>query len=139
MKHLNPRQETFCLKYTELGEVTAAMIAAGYSPKWSKYNSTRQLNKPLIQARIKELRQRTEDETVMGVLERKRRLSEIARAKLTDFMELGADGSWVNLGPETKNSAAIQEIHSRTEYDDNGAKATIHTNVKLYDQIRAIS
>lgn len=74
----------------------------------------------------------------MGVVERKQRLSEIARAKLTDFMELGQDGSWVNIGPETKYGGAIQEIHSRTEYDENGSKPTVHTSVKLHDPAKAI-
>jgi hypothetical protein len=74
----------------------------------------------------------------MDVIERKERLSEIARANLTQFMELGKDGSWVNLGPETPNAGAIQEIHSRTEYDDKTDTNTVYTSVKLHSPIQAI-
>ena len=74
----------------------------------------------------------------MNVSERQRKLTEIARAKITDFMELGQDGSWVNLGPETELSGAIQEIHSRTEYGKDGSKPTVYTSVKLHNPLQAI-
>ena len=138
MRHLTNKQETACLKYVELGNATQALIESGYSPKYAFSNTTHVFDKPWMQARIKELRQKAEDETVMNVLQRKQRLSEIGRARLTDFMELGQDGSWVNLGPETELSGAIQEIHSRTEYDKDSAKATVHTSVKLHSPIQAI-
>lgn len=137
-KWLTTKQETFCLKYLELPTATAAMIAAGYSPKYAHNNTPEVLHHPLVKARIKELRQKMEDATVMNGLERRQRLSEIGRARLTDFMVLGEDGSWVNLGPETKLTGAIQEIHSRTEYDDKGASPTVHTSVKLHNPIQAI-
>lgn len=96
------------------------------------------LQKPLISERIAGLRKRLEDETVAGPLERRQRLTEVVRAKLTDFMELGQDGSWVNIGKETAGAGAIQEIHSRTEYDDDGSKPTVHTSVKLHSLTQAI-
>lgn len=135
---LTQKQETFCLKYLELPTATEAILAAGYSPKYAANNTPKLLNNTKIQARIQELRQRMEDASVMNVLERKQRLTEISRARLTDFMELGQDGSWVNLGPEVPMSGAIQEIRSRTEYDDDGAKPTVYTSVKLHNPIQAI-
>ena len=92
----------------------------------------------MIQARLQELRQKVEDASVMNVLERKQRLTEIARARLTDFMELGADGAWVNLGPEVPMTGAILAIHSRTAYDEDTALPTIYTSVKLHNPIQAI-
>jgi phage terminase small subunit len=135
---LTQKQETFCLKYFELGNASKAARLAKYSPKTAAVIGRENLLKPQIQARINELRQRTEDASVMGVLERKQRLTEIGRAKLTDFMELGQDGSWVNIGEETSKGGAIQEIHSRTEYDDNGSKPIVYTSVKLHDPMKAI-
>jgi phage terminase small subunit len=135
---LTQKQETFCLKYFELGNASEAARLALYSPKTAAVIGAENLLKPNIQARIQELRKTAEDATVMNVLERKQRLTEIARAKLTDFMELGQDSAWVNIGPETKNGGAISEIHSRTEYDDDGAKPTVHTSVKLHNPIEAI-
>lgn len=135
---LTQKQETFCIKYFELGNASQAARLANYSPKTAAVIGRENLLKPKIQERIQELRQRVEDDSVMNVLERKQRLSEIARSRLTDFMELGQDGSWVNIGSETPNGGAIQEIHSRTEYDDNESKPTVYTSVKLHDPMKAI-
>jgi len=135
---LTQKQETFCLKYFELGNATKAALIAGYSPKNADVIASQNLQKLGVQARLQELRQKAEDASVMGVQERKQRLTEIARARLTDFMEMGQDGTWVNIGPEIPMTGAIQEMSSRTEYDDDGAKPTVHTKVKLHSPISAI-
>lgn len=135
---LTQKQETFCLKYFELGNASEAARLALYSPHTAGVIGRENLLKPKIQARIQELRQKAEDASVMNVLERQQRLTEIGRARLTDFMELGQDGSWVNIGAETEKSGAVQEIHSRTQYDENGANPTIFTSVKLHDPMKAI-
>ncbi len=100
--------------------------------------ASRLLKSAKIQGRLAELRAKAENATVMGVLERKQVLSEIARTNVTDFMEMGQDGTWVNIGKETPHTVAIAELHSRTEYDDNGAHPTVHTSVKLIDKTKAI-
>lgn len=137
-RRLTQKQETFCLKYFELGNATKAALIAGYSPKNADVIASQNLEKLSVQARLRELRQKTEDASVMNVQERKQRLTEIARARLTDFMEMGQDGTWVNIGPEIPMTGAIQEMSSRTEYDDDGAKPTVHTKVKLHSPISAI-
>ena len=135
---LKAKQEKFCINYLRMGNATQAAIAAGYSPKYVATNTTKLLKNTKIAQRLMELNEKVQSSAIMDVQERKERLSEIARARLTDFMELGADGSWVNIGPETKGSAAIQEIHSRTEYDKDGNAPTIYTSVKLHDAMKAI-
>jgi phage terminase small subunit len=135
---LTQKQETFCVKYFELGNATEAAIQAGYNRKTAVVIASQNLTKLNIQTRLKELREEIKNAAVMNVQERQERLSEIARAKLTDFIELGQDGSWVNIGEETPKGGAIQEIHSRTEYDDDGSKPTIYTSVKLHDPMKAI-
>jgi phage terminase small subunit len=142
------KQEIFCLEYIKTGNASNAAIVAGYAPKYAAQNTNKLLKNTNIISRIAELQEKTEkkslkilnpeSKTIASVIERKEILSEIARAKLTDFMELGQDGSWVNIGPETKSGHAIQEIHSRTEYDKDGASPTIYTSVKLHDPIKAI-
>jgi phage terminase small subunit len=143
--HLTEKQEIFCIKYYVLGNASEAARLAGYSPKYASVNTHQLLKSPLVKARLQELRQAEEEmrqnletELIMDVTERKQRLTEIARARLTDFMELGQDGSWVNIGEETPKGGAIQEIHSRTEYDDDGSKPTVYTSVKLHDPMKAI-
>jgi phage terminase small subunit len=139
---LTQRQEQFALNLVQDMSQREAYLKAGYSPKQLPATIDRHAhelaNNDKIMARVSQLRQKAEDNAVMSLQERRKRLSEIAGANLTDFMELGQDGSWVNLGPETKKSGAIQEIHSRTEYDKDGSKPTVYTSVKLHDPVRAI-
>ena len=131
------RQERFILGYMESGNATQAAIEAGYSRKTARFMASENLTKPNIISRLRELRERATSEKVMSVKERKEHLSEIARGYLTDFVELGVDGLRVN--PKAPNSAAIQEIHSRIGYGQNGKRSTIHTSVRVHDAIRAIA
>ena len=74
----------------------------------------------------------------MEVKERKERLTEIGRGRLTDYQESGQDGGWINIGPESPNTAALSEIVSTTKYDDDGAKPTLITRIKLHNPVNAI-
>lgn len=135
---LTQKQETFCIKYFELRHATEAAIEAGYSRKSAEKIGSENLTKPDIKARIDELGEEIERAAVMNVQERMERLTEICRARLTDFMTAGADGSWVDIGPENSHSGALQEITSRTEYDEDSAKAAVITKVKLHNPLQAI-
>jgi len=62
-------------------------LAAGYSarnPKNAHIIAWTLLKREDVQARLKELRKATADEAIMSVVERKRRLSQIARARYDD-------------------------------------------------------
>jgi len=146
---LTQKQEQFCLNLVQDMPQREAYIKAGYSskmlPATIDHNASVLASTNKILARVAELRSKAEAAAVkvktayiMNEQERRERLSEIANARLTDYMELGQDGSWVNIGQETPNGAAIQEIHSRTQYDDKGASPTVYTSVKLHDPIKAI-
>jgi len=141
MRLLRRKQEQFCLKYLELGSAREAARQAGYSPKWLSRTSRDILASPAVQARIEELKNEVGSDRRIGVIsiqERKIRLSQIIKATIGDFMELGQDGSWVNIGKESPAIGAVKEIHSRTEYDDDGAHPTVYTSVKLHDPMQAI-
>ena len=134
MRHLRKMQETACLKYVELGNATQAMIQAGYSPKYAFSNTTHVFDKPWMQARIKELRQKIEDESVMNALERRQKLSEIARAVIPDFV--GDDG--IKVTKDIPNVAAVEEITTKTKFYRKGGEPVIITNLKLHSPISAI-
>ena len=141
MPNLTDRQMKFAQNIFAGMTQAKAYLKAGYAKNNAvtvNNNASRLAKKELILQYLTKLREKAESQKVMSVIERRERLSEIARTNLTQFMELGQDGSWVNLGEETKNAGAIQEIHSRTEYDENGAHPTIYTSIKLHDPIRAI-
>jgi phage terminase small subunit len=134
MRRLTQKQDRFCWKYLELPSVTDAMIAAGYSPKYACQNSAHVLNSAVVQTRIQELKQKAEDDSVMNLLERKRRLSEIARAVIPDFV--GDDG--IKVTKDIPNVAAVEEITTRTKLYRKGSEPVVITNLKLHNPIPAI-
>jgi phage terminase small subunit len=132
------KQEKFCLEYMISGNATNAAIVSGYSKKTAAIIGFENLRKPKIMLRIAELQAIQEQKAILTKTEANKILTELARASLTDFMELGKDGSWVNIGAETKNGRAISEIHSRTEYDKDTESPTIYTSVKIHNPVDAI-
>ena len=135
---LTQKQDTFCLQYFETGNATQAAIAAGYSRRTAQAISSENLFKPMIIARLEALRQKVEDDSVAGVLERKQILTEVARGNLLDYQETGADGGYLSIGRESPNTRCISEITSRTEYDSDGTGAALVTKVKLHSPVQAI-
>ena len=76
---LTQKQETFCLKYFELGNASEAARIAKYSPKTAAVIGRENLLKPKIIERIAGLRQVAEDASIANVVERKQRLTVIMR------------------------------------------------------------
>ncbi len=140
---LTKKQEQFTLFIFEGLTQRESWIQAGYSANYSMQNldskACNLANSVKIRSRFNELQEKAESDKVMSVTERKERLSEIARARLTDFQELGQDGGWINIGPESKNTAALSEIVSTTKYDDNGDNPTLISRVKLHNPVVAIA
>ena len=135
---LTQKMETFCVKYFELGNAAEAARLANYSPRTADVIGRENLQKPAIQARIQELRQKVEDASVMDVLERKQILTEIARANMIDFVEVGQDGAWFNIDGTNLNNRAIQSIQSKTVLGKEGADDAVFIRVNLHDPTKAI-
>ena len=87
-------------------------------------------------ARINELRRRTEDEAVVRVLERKRMLSEIARGRVTDYLNDAGDGLAVDR--DSVNAGAVAEVSVQTRPGKEGQEGRVITRLKLHDPVRAI-
>jgi len=136
---MNQRQELFCRGVIAGKSGTQAAKDAGYSAKTAGRHAVRLTQNDSVKARIAQLNEMAVSAKVMTVLQRKERLSEIAMARLTDFVECGADGSWINVGLESVSSAAIQEITSSTEYDKDGSKPTVIIKLKLHPPVQAIA
>ena len=131
---LTQRQETFCLKYFELGNASEAAKIAKYSPKTAYVMGAENLSKPKIQARIQELRQKAEDASVANVLERKQRLTEIARANIPDYIT--EDG--IKVEKQSPNVGAVSEITTKTKVFRRTGEVVNITNLKLHSPIQAI-
>lgn len=134
---LTQKQETFCLKYFELGNASEAALIAGYSMKTAAVIASENLNKPKIIERIQQLRQVAEDASIATVLERKQILTEITRGRVSDLLD---DSQRIKQGGNL-DTAAIQEIDTtdiKIGKGEHAALATI-TKVKLHSPIQAIA
>ncbi len=129
------------MEYFAIGNATEAAIKAGYSLKSAQQIGSENLLKPVIAARIKELQDKAESDKIMTVKERKERLSEIARARVTDYVTCEKGRSRINVGLESVNSAAVQEVVSEEVPLGKGKDVPIVlvTKLKLHDPVRAIA
>ncbi len=134
----NERWEAFAIRLFEGKSVTQSAKEAGYSPRNAASIGSRLSRKVNIAARVTELQEAAASAKVMTVQERKERLSEIARAKYTDFSTAGPDGSWIDIGPDKPNSAAIKRVTSRTEYDKDGDHPSVIIAIELHPPVDAI-
>lgn len=72
----------------------------------------------------------------MSVVRRQELLSQLAEevmtARVTDYQEMGADGVWNNVGPDSKNTLAIRSLRSRTEISGEGAgSSTVVSDIAM--------
>lgn len=135
----NKRQEKFALALFQGMTQKDAALEAGYKPSRVDVTASELVRNSKIFNRILELGKMAESDAIMSVRERKERLSEIARARLTDYVTCGPDRDLINVGPESPNTGALQEITSRTEYDKDGAGVAVITKLKLHNPITAIA
>ena len=120
-----------------------AYIQAGYSTNYSlaiiDTNACNLAKSNKVLLRLQELRSKVEKDKVMPVQERMERLSEIARARLTDYQEAGLDGAgYISITKDSPNTAAIQGIESATKFDEEGNTGTLFTKIKLHNPMQAL-
>jgi phage terminase small subunit len=139
---LTLKQERFALNLFSGVSQRDSYVNAGYAKNSSLViidaNASRLASSEKLLARLAELRQAAEDESVASVLERKQILTEIARGNLLDYQEVGADGSYLNIDKNSPNSRAISEITSRTEYNKDESSAAVVTRVKMHNPMPAV-
>ena len=140
---LTQKQENFTLNLFQGMSQREAYVQAGYSdkglPNAIDVHASELAKNSKVIVRLSQLREKAESDKIMTVKERKERLSEISRGRLTDYQESGQDGGWINIGPESPNTAALSEIVSTTKYDENGASPTLISRVKLHNPVTAIA
>lgn len=141
---LTQKQENFCLNVFQGMSQREAYIQS-YKPNYAittiDANASRLASNEKVLKRLTELREKTQNSKIASVIERKEILSEIARAKQTDFMICSADGVWMHdVGDETLNTHAIRQIQTTTmPFGGNDSPLKILlTKVDLHDPIKAI-
>ncbi len=131
---LTQKQDTFCLKYFELGNATEAAILAGYSPKTADVIASENLTKPKILARIEDLRSKAEDTSVASVQERMQRLTNIIRANVIDFIDKEGEPE---LSEDNPNHGAASEFKHKVIYTKAGSQVTTK-EIKLHSPLQAM-
>jgi len=103
----------------------------------AKACASRLLTKANVQAYIEELRLKSETATVMTRQEILERHSEIARARLGDFID--TDGELVKIDKDSLNSAALQELKT-TQFTGgkDGRASSKTTTIELRDPVRSM-
>lgn len=135
---LNQRQRKFAINYFETGNATQSAIDAGYSIKGVEVTGSNLLRNTKVSTYLEELNSKLEDPAIANVQERKKILSEIARGKLSNFIEAGQDGAWINIDRSKMNTSALQAIDSTTIYGKDGADPAVVTKIRLHNPITAI-
>lgn len=138
---LTQKQENFCLNLFKGMYQRDAYIDA-YHPKYAMMtidgNASRLANNEKILARLAELRALATSEKVMPEIARKEKLSEFARAKLTNFIKVNGDSIEIDLDGE--DNAALQEVSIEAWRGGKDERASSRTSkVKLINPITAIA
>lgn len=91
---LTAKQRQFCLEYLVDMNATKAAERAGYSKRTAKYIGHENLQRPAVQALLRELQAEREERTKVDA---DRVLLELARIAFLDPGELKRDGAWLPL------------------------------------------
>ena len=143
-RQLTQKQHNFTIYYFKTGEAAQSYINAGYRVKdtgVARRNASRLLTNADVQALLEKLRQKAIDETIMDVVERKQRLTEIGRGNIAQFVEAGEGGARIKVNLETLNSGAVQEVTTDEIKLGKGEDAprAIITKLRLYHPVTAIA
>ena len=138
---LTQKQENFCLNILQGMSQREAYIQS-YKPNYAittiDANASRLASNEKVLKRLTELREKAQNNKIASVIERKEILSEIARASMTNFVEVGQDGAWFNIDNTNLNSRAIQSVQSKTILGKDGADDAVFIRVNLHNPIDAI-
>ena len=113
---LNPRQEKFCIEYAKTGNATAAYQSAGFQSKSresAQANSARLLADEKIQARLRELAEKTESESIASIEELQQGLTKIFRGQATTPL-MTKDGEVIEVPVSSKDRLKAAELLCKT-------------------------
>jgi len=137
MKQLTQKQEQFALNLFQGMTQRESWVKAGYSSKYAPalidIHACQLANSDKIKVRLAELRKKAEDAAITTVVERKKILSEIERARLSDFVDESGN---ITLKP----SSAIAEIVIEDWKGGKDERASSQTKrIKLRDPVGAMA
>lgn len=132
---LTKRQEAFCQHYVfdfNCKYAYDAAIKAGYARKWARSHASRELTKPDIIARIRELNSEKWKPMHMDADELIARISQICRASLGDFHD---EGNRIDVSKVMgDNIGVVNEYIVRVDKDGN-----VERKIKLESKAQAMA
>ena len=135
-KNLSIRQKRFCRYVAEGDSPSFAAIKAGYSERGNRSRACRLMKRDEIREEIRRLQEEIASPRIMTLQKRKERLTEIIRARITDYFEIvKGDIKW-KVNKEMVPDGIFQ-IKTVTKTDKFGT-TTISTSVKMGNVIKAI-
>ena len=120
MKKLSDRQQLFCKYVAEGDNPSFAAVKARYSEKGNRSRACRLMKKDEIRAEIRRLQEEIATPRIVSVLERKKRLSEIARATMADYFETVNGRLQWKEGADKARAHSIFKIKTKTKTDKSG-------------------
>ena len=133
-KPLNARQEAFCLNVVSGKSFVESATLAGYALAFVGYNVSHILESTRIRERIAQLHRRVVAKTIGNARERQEILTDIYRAKLTDFID--EEGNPV-IDKANPTSRAISEYSVSTRYTKRGDRI-VEKTIKVRDPVPSI-
>lgn len=129
---LTNRQQVFIAEYLRCWNATDAARVAGYSKKSARQSAVANMANPSIKAVI----EREIQNKAMGASEVLARLSDMARANLTDVLTLD-DEFDLTIARDSGKTHLIKSIRRR-EFTDKDGNTTRTTEIELYDAQSAL-
>jgi len=132
MSKLTDKQERFCQEYIIDLNATQAAIRAGYSKNTAQEIGSENLSKPIIQARVSELKESRLERTTLTQDEVLEELKNFAYSDITETMELEFS-QLKELPPEIRRMIASYK-KSSTNFD--GGEKIVY-EIKFIDKMKA--
>jgi phage terminase small subunit len=129
--------QAFVLEYLKDFDGQRAARTAGYSEKTAKQKACALLKDARIQKSLADFRAERKIETVLTFDDRARILSEIARAKISDFIRVSGPGLVaINATENQVNQAALVKLKQKVLSEAQGGGRV--TDIELDNRIQAI-
>lgn len=138
-RSLTVLQYRFAHEYVRGGckSTEQAALRAGYSKTYAQKLSHKLIGIYRVKKLIARLRKTEDKKTIAAVAERKEILTEIARGRLTDFVETVKGAVVIKVNPDCLNTSAVKKL--KTSTIGSGDFPTEITEIQLADPVRAIN
>jgi len=135
----NTKYEIFAQAVAKGMSQKDAAIKAGYSPKTAIQRGSQLFTMLNIQCRINELLEKAADNTIMSVIERKRKLTELGRGNLGDYLVCPPDGHpTIAFDDDTPNKGAVAGLEQTIVISKDDIEVR-NRKIKLHDPVKAIA